>query len=334
MNSKYADMPNKLSNDFGKLLIEMYSEEDSSKKESFLKEGFTFREDNTLSNNPGLFTTKLAEFIWYKSYDKFERYFDMVWNTVPEDFGGIAGAGVYKVPKIYGAKAAVLLSGEVVDWTNDSSDSVTLITKIYAVGTRFNRQFLNKASKGVIDRFLTEASNAVLRAICVDIVEGMAAVASVQVTGGLSWDNILSCVQQIKDKQTTDGVLFGFEPDFMAVSNVGMKVLKQTDEYKRLVEFKNMNAPRDSIEAKYLIWDGLKIIEANLLNTSVTIGGSPKLVHAIIGQRDKFFTVLRETEVDTYDQILPGTPGDHGIVTAIDVGMVAMATEAAGIITA
>ena len=313
-----------MANSLGKILVEMVTAEPS------LKEQYNFKEDNTLANDPGLFTTKLGEFIWFKSYDKFERYFDIVWNTVPADFGGIEGAGVYKVPKILGAKAAKLASGDVVDWTNDSSDSVVLTTDIYAVGTRFNRQFLNKAAKGAIDRFLTEASNAVLREICSDIVNGMSAVASTVVTGGISWDNINYCVQQIKDKQTAEGVLFGFEPDFMAISNVGMRILKSTDEYKRLVEFKNMNAPRDTVEAKYLVWDGLKIVEANLLST--TRGG--KAVHAIIGERDKFFCFLKETEVDTYDTILPGTAGDHGIVTAIDAGMVAMAIEAAGVITA
>lgn len=311
----------------GKLCMEAL--ENSPNKEQ-LKEAMNFKEDNTMSNSSQLYTTALAKFIWYKSYNNFQQYYDSTIELTPADLGMPEGAGAYKVPKILGAQAVKLSSGQVVDYINDNKDEALLETETYGIGTRINRRLRKRGAKGFIQKLIQAGSDAVHREVCSDIANGMVAAASSSNTGsgGVDYDEIETVKYNIKQSTTSDGVLFGFYPDVLALSSVGFKTLASTTEFKNV--FYRQEQPGAKALDTYVVWQGLKVKEFNLI--SVQKGGLD--VHAVVFDSANFMFFLRETGMDTFDGRLPGTAGDEEIILAMDAGMVVANAEAGAVITA
>jgi len=326
LGSKISHMGDNMAESVGKILVE------EMKENPALKEQYSFSEDNTMGNSGDLYTTVLAKAIYYKSYNDFQKYFDLVWTLTPADLGMPEGAGAYKLPKIMGSTAAKLSEGEVVDYINDNKDSVTLDTETYGIGTRITRRLIKRGAKGFIEKLMTAASEAVLRSITSDIINGMvtAAASANTITGGITYDHIEDAKLKIRQGESADGVLFGFEGSYIAFSSVGWNILAKSSDFKSLVQYGQRNVPGDKAVMDYQVFNGLKVVVTPLL--SVTKGGA--VTHAIVIDKDNFFAYLNETGMETYDGRIPGTAGDKEVIHASDAGMVARNTEAAAVITA
>lgn len=311
----------------GKMLYE------SIKDNKKLCEAYSFKEEaNDMSNSPELYTQALAKAIYYKSYDQFQKYFDLVWNLTPADLGMPDGAGSYKLPKILGTAAVKLSSGEAVDYLNDNKDSVILETETYGIGTRINRRLVKRGAKGFIEKLMTAASDAVLRAVATDLINGMVAGADSNndVTGGISYDAIEDAKLKIVDATNSEGVRFGFTPTWIAFSSLGWNILAKSTDFKSLVQFGQRNVPGSEVRNDYQVFNGLKTTVTELI--SVQKGGAD--VHAIVLDKDNYAAHLVEGEMDTYDGRLPGTAGDKEVIHAMDAGSMILNSEAAAVITA
>ena len=324
--SKIDHMGTKMAEEVGKKL---YKE---MKADPNLREHFSFKEDNRMDNSGDLYTTVLAKAIYYKSYDEFKQYFDLVWNLTPADIGMPEGAGAYKLPKILGAQAVKLSSGEIVDYVNDNKDSVTLETETYGIGTRINRRLIKRGAKGFIAKLMTAASDAVLRAVATDLINGLVAGADATntVTGGISYDAIEDAKKNVRGSKDKNGILFGFEPKTMAFSNVGWNTLAKSTDFKTLVQYGQRNVPGEKAVMDYQVFNGLKVVMTPLI--SVQKGG--KDVHALVIDTDNYGAFLRETEMETYDGRIPGTAGDKEIIHAMDAGMIVLNAEACAVVIA
>ena len=324
--SECAKLGNELSVRAGKLLVE-------DMKEKGFTEGLKFKEDNDMDNSKDWYTTQLATAIYYKSFDKFKQYFDMVWNLTPADLGQPEGAGAYKIPKVLGATAAKIDGGEVVDYLNDGSDSATLETDTYAIGTRINRRLWKRAGKGVIDKLLTSASDSVLRAVSQDLANGMvnAADSSNTVSGEISYAKVEKAIQNIRESQNANGEQFGLEPDFIAFTPSGWYNWSTDSDVKTMVGHGQNNVPGQTLQNQYqVVHSQLKVVNDNLITAQK--GG--KAVRALVVDSMNFMTFLRETEMETFDGRIPGTPGDQEIVHAMDAGFVAINTKGGAVIQA
>lgn len=322
----YENMGTELSESIGKALYANL-QEDAQLKESF---GQVFKEDNNMANSSDLYTTVLAKAIYYRSYDRFQQYFDSVWQLTPADLGMPAGAGVYKIPKIIGTTGVKIADGEVVDYINDGKSSITLETETYGIGTKITRRLLLRGAKGFIDKLLTSGSDGVMRAVVTDLVNGMAAAvpdANV-VTGGTSYNNIEEARKLIKLGTNSNGVLFGFYPDTLLISAAGYKTLSISEDFKTIWARALNNGPAPQNDVK--LWNGLKVVEADLL--SATRGG--KAVEAIIVDAKNYMVYLQETALETFDGRLPGTAGDKEVIMALDAGYAVLNAEAGACITA
>lgn len=325
-SSEISHMGNEMAETLGKQLVESMEADES------LKEQYSFKEDNTMSNSGDIYTTVLAKAIYYKSYNDFKKYFDLVWKLTPADLGMPEGAGAYKLPKILGAQAVKLSSGEVVDYVNDNKDSVTLETETYGIGTRINRRLIKRGAKGFINKLLVSASDAVLRAVTTDLINGLvagAASANTQATG-ISYDSIEDGKLAVKTATDANGILFGFMGNFIAFSSVGYNIFAKSTDFKTIVQMGQRNVPGAEMKADYTVWNGLKVMGADLI--SVTKGA--KVVHAIIVDSNNFGAYLDETGMETYDGRIPGTAGDKEIIHAMDAGMIVLNSEAGAVITA
>jgi len=308
----------------GKLLV------DDMKADPVLKES-VFTEDNDMSNSADFYTTQLASAIYYKSYDKFQQYFDMVWNLTPADVGSMDGAGAYKIPKLISATAAKIDGGEVVDYINDNKDSVTLETDTYAIGTRINRRLLKRAGKGIIARLLTVASDAVLRAVCTDLINGMisAAVDANTVTGEISYAKVEESKRLIKASTDSNSQKFGLMPDFIGFTETGWEKYITDTTIVAMVGYGQRNVPGAKLDNDYQVVQGLKVTDIAL----ATGTKDAKTVRAIVVDSMNFMCFLKETEMETYDGRLPGTAGDEEVIHAMDAGYIVMNTAGGSVIT-
>jgi len=316
----------KFSEMLGKQLYESLDEQAQAK----------FQEDNTMGNSGDLYTTVLAKFIWYKSYNDFKKYFDLVWNLTPADLGEMAGAGAYKIPKIKGAVAGKIADGEIVEYTNKNKESIVLETETYGVGTKITRRLIKRGAKGFIEKLMASASDAVLREVCTDIANGLVAGAAAANTEavGITMDAIADSelkLQQAADSST--GVLFGFKPNVLAFSSVGWNIMKKSGDYKLLVQYNQM-APANEVHTGFFKWNsGTSLMDVTVFELMTATKGG-KVVHAILYDKDHFFTYLQETGMESYDGRLPGTAGDVESILALDAGMVVMNAEAGSVISA
>ena len=323
--SECVALGNEMSLEVGKLLV-------ADMKEKGFGEALNFKEDNDMGNSGSWYTTKLASAIYYKAFDKFKQYFDMVWNLTPADIGSVDGAGVYKIPKVIGAQAAKVEGGEVVDYLNDGKGDATLETDTYAMGTRINRRLLKRAGKGIIDRLLTAASDSVLRAVCQDLANGMvnSADSGNNVTGEISYAKVENAIQKIREATNEKGEKFGLEPDFIAFTPSGWYAYITDSDIKAMVGYGQGNVPGQKLENQYkVIHSQLKVVNDNLI--TATKGG--KAVRAVVVDSMNFMCFLKETECETFDGRIPGTPGDTEIIHAMDAGFVALNTKGGSVIT-
>ena len=327
-SSECVRLGNSMAEEVGKLLIS-----DMIEKMPEMKESLTFKEDNDMSNSADWYTTKLASAIYEKSYDKFQQYFDMVWNLTPADVGSIDGAGAYKIPKIIGAVAAKIEGGEVVDYINSGSDSVTLETDTFAIGTRINRRLMKRAGKGIIDRLLGSASKAVLRAVCTDLINAMinAADSGNTVTGEITYAKVEDAKEAIKTATNDNGVLIGADPNFIGFTATGWNKYVTSDDIKAMIGYGQGNVPGRRLDNSYMV------VQSNLQVTDISLATATKggkAVRAIVCDSENFFAFLQEGGMETYDGRLPGTPGDMEIIHAMDAGQVCLNTKGASVITA
>ena len=326
--NSYDNMGSEIAESVGKALYENLKE-DATLKESY---GNVFKEDNSMGNSGDLYTTVLAKAIYYKSYDRYQQYFNSVWQLTPADLGMPSGAGVYKIPKIIGTTGVKIADGEVVDYINDGKDSVTLETETYGIGTKITRRLLLRGAKGFIDKLLTAGSDGVMRAVVTDLVNGMAAAVPTAnvVTGGTSYDSIEECRKLIKLGKNSNDVLFGFHPDTILISAGGYKTLSISEDFKslwaRAMNIGNGTSPKNDIQ----IWGGLRLVEADLLTAAVD--GND--VEAIVVDAMNYMVYLQETALETFDGRLPGTAGDKEVIMALDAGYVVLNAEAGACITA
>jgi hypothetical protein len=295
-----------------------------------------FREDNNMTTGADLYTTVLANFIWYKSYNDFKKYFELVWNLTPKDLGLPAGAGVYKIPKVRGAVGAKIADGEVVSYTNDLNESVLLETYTYAVGTKITRRLIKRGAMGFIQKKMSSASDAALRVVCKDIANGLvngAAAANNQEVG-ISMDAIADAELAITTAtDSTTGELIGFKPNVLAFSSTGWNVFKKSNDYKTLVTYNQMN-PGQEVNTGFFKWNsGTNLMDVTVFEL-ISATKNSKVTHAVVYDKDNFFCFLKETDLETYDGRLPGTAGDMETIMAIDAGMVVMNDTAASVITA
>lgn len=311
----------------GKALVESIAPE---KKEAFF-EAVNFKEDNNMSNSSSLYTTVLAKAIWYQSYDKFETYYDATINLTPADVGMPEGSGAYQLPKILGATASKIVDGQVVQYLNNNKDQVILETETYAIGTKIDRRIRLRGARGFVQRLVEAGSDAVHRAVCTDIANGMVAGAdaSNNVNTGVSYDAIEDAKLNIKQKTTAQGVLFGFTPTTLALSSVGLNILAKTTEFKNIYYATQVRGA-DTNHNKYVVWQGLEVHEFQLITAEKV---TDKKVHALVFDKHNFFYFLMETGMDTYEGRLPGTAGSEEIIQALDAGMVVANAESCVVIS-
>lgn len=325
----------------GKLLMESFNDKqleafglDTNMRESILSENVsemkTFTEDNNMTNSTGWYTTVMGKFIYYKAWDKFQDIIGLAVNYTPADLGMPEGAGAYKIPKVIGATAAKLASGEVVPYNNNGSGSATLETETFGIGTRVNHRLIRRAARGVIQKLLQAGSESVLRAVATDVVNSIivgAATANTQAVG-ISYDAIEAAKKSVEASTNSKGELFGFFCDKVAFSTVGWYTYSVSDDFKAMTTRNQRMGNDEALKVSFKIINDLIAVRAPV----ITATKNSKVVHAIVLDSKWAAGYLKE-EMGTVDGRLPGTL-DQESIAYMDAGIVITASEAISVVTA
>jgi len=330
-----------LSVEAGKLLLESLNENqleafglNSTMRESILSENAeeirSFSEDNTMSNSSDWYTTVLGKFVYYKAWNNFEHIINMAVVYTPADLGMPEGAGAYKIPKVEGATAVKLSSGQLVNYSNDGKGSSTLETETFGIGTRINHRLIKRAAKGAIQKLLVAASESVSRAVATDVINSIivgAASANTQAVG-ITYEAIEKAKAAIRAATNTKGELFGFEPDKIAFSTVGWRIYATSTDFKTMATRDQRMTLDEALKTKYRVIQDLLAFQAPI----ISVTKSSKVVHAVVVDSRWAAGFLKE-EVGTVDGRIPGTL-DMESIAYMDAGIVITASEAISVITA
>ena len=282
-----------------------------------------------MSNSSGWYTSVMAKFIFYKAWDKFADIIGLAVNYTPADLGMPEGAGTYKIPKVVGAHAVKLSSGQVVNYTNDGASSVTLETETFGIGTRVNHRLVKRAAKGVIQKLLQAGSESVLRAIATDVVNSIitGAASANTVAAGISYDAIELAKKNINAATNSKSELFGFNADKIAFSTVGWYTYSISTEFKAMTERNFRMKDDEALRTSYRVVNDLIAIKAPV----ISVQKGSKDVHAIVIDSLWGAGFLKES-MGTVDGRLPGTLDQESIAYA-DAGIVITGDKAIAIIT-
>ena len=272
----------------------------------------------------------LGKFIYYKAWDKFDSIIGLAINYTPADLGMPEGSGAYKIPKVEGATAVKLSSGQIVDYTNDGKGEATLETETFGIGTRINHRLIKRAAKGVIQKLLQAGSESVLRAVAQDVINSIIVGASSDntVSTGISYDAIELAKKNVASATNSKGELFGFYADKIAFSTVGWYTYAISTEFKTISGRDQRMPGNEALRSEYSIINDLVAVRAPI----ITATKSSKAVHAVVLDSNWAAGFLKE-EVGTVDGRLPGTL-DMEAIAYMDAGIVVTSAEAIAVITA
>jgi len=319
----------------GKEVVEFFNKaiKEAVKNDASLTE--SFKEDWNMGNGSYFTTTKIANKIWSKQYDDFDKYYKAVNMYTPADLGMPAGAGAYKVPKIANTVAGKLAAGEKVEYVNAAAAEITIETDTYGTGLLINRRAIKRYAPGVIQKLLTSASKGVHRSICSYIANAMvtgAASANTK-TGGISIGLIADAQLAVAGATDTNGIKFGFVPNFLVLTSVGRNVLVKTNDWKTIIANWTIRGGQE-VKVQPLIYDGMEVVQWELV--SVQKGGADVHGMVMVGGDElaAYFAMVYETDMDMFEGRLPGTAGDWEYIFAIDAGYAVLEASACSVMTA
>lgn len=260
-------------------------------------------ESGKMPNSGDSYTKVLAEALWCTSYSDFAKYFKLTQNFTPTSLGVPNSGGPYELPTghVVGPKTCNIATG--------ISEPESIL----------------KCSTMLIEKFVTDASNKVLRDFCTGTVNYLVsgAVSENTQTGGISSDNIAEACKAINDAKDSNGKKFGFNPDYIACSYTGWCILSKSDDFKQ--QFLANNNHDDQI-----VWNNKTIMA-----TPLTVKKNSKDVHAIVLDSNHLAASFRNTDMDTFDgQILEAGGNRTEIIHSIEAVMVILNAKAGAVITA
>jgi len=311
----------------GDYLTEAFEKE--VKENAKFNEAFTEAGQN-VGNTGSALTTKIARSVFAFAEKDFSNYAAAIRTWTPAELGGIDGAGVYKVPKVAGMTGA--------KFDNDNDNTVTYQTATvtemtvscftYYSALRVNRRLAKTGAPGVVKQIMEENSAAIHRAKFDAVIDKMIAgvKSATDITGGLTWANLVKAKKYFKGQKDTNGVLQTFKCTNVAMSPTGWETLQLDEQFRAMAAY-NIGSLQN-VNTEMVNFNGTAITEWDILEGKVS---NAKAIHAIAVDNRYFLQIVQEGGMDIYSGRLPQTAGDYEHIFAIDVGM-AIAADTAGVI--
>jgi hypothetical protein len=289
------------------------------------------KEDLTTSNS-GTFTTTIQQVIMADFLRDTESILGLVY--VNEDMMRTPGSGAYAIPVSQPVNATIL--GELGEVTYINSDITKLIAspKKIAAGQLLSWEIQKYSVPDLMKWQMRQLTDSISRYVSQYILTTLVAGTSNAVdTTGVDYDGLIAMWTTVLGATTTEGVPYNFQPDKLVLSPAGMNNFYTDTTIKNYVYFSailssNNNGTNLAKPVKTFL--NLELVETNLL-TGVKVNN--KQVEAIILDSKRAGMLIKASDVEVWEGVLPRTAGDRSIIVGMLMDVVVIYGAAIGVIT-
>lgn len=282
----------------GKMLAEAFHQKgkDNVLKESF---GITFKEGQTTGNNTGAYVDLLAKTLYSAALEKSARILDLV--DINEDLMRGGGFGAMQLPRLTPTIAYEVSEGHKVNYFDEGIDPVVVTPRKVVAGTSITWEIRKRGMNDFIKFVMRNATQAVERKLCSDILNGLSTGAEHTETGGLSYDNVIDAEVKVNNAEHSNGVKYGFIADALAISSGNWGAFKKDEDVKNAMYYASA-VPGQPIDAARnpLMFGNLEIIVSPFLTDS----------QALVLEK-KRNVLVKESDLETFEGRIPGSVDDE-----------------------
>jgi hypothetical protein len=297
------DNTSSLSESAGTLIAESLYKKGMS--EALSSYGITFKEDVSTTTASGAYTTLLRDTLFEAMIQNIEDVLELV--DVDETLMEKAGGNALKIPRLQPTTAAIVAEGSVISYYDEGIDSITVTPQKRVVGTKITWEILNRGMTDFVNRILRQAAQAITARLASDILNGLVAGADTgnAEAGAITYDKVVNAQTNVENAKYSNGQPYGFIATHLVLARSALGVLTKTTEWKNHVYYANLKPANEVI-----------INRASLMFGNLKIVSSPFLTSAdgFVIDATKAALLVKESDLETYEQPLPGAPYDKEIV--------------------
>ena len=303
--SKYTRIGNGLTNELGSMLAEAFGKKGKAGvlKESF---GITFKEQTgqTTANNTGAYTNLLSKTLYAAALEKSQKILDLV--DINEDLLRAAGSGfgAYQIPRLTPTVAYEVAEGQKVNYFDEGIDPIVVTPRKVLAGTSMTWEIKRRGMNDFVKFVMKNASQAIERKLCSDILNGLAAgTGHAAVTGGVNYNAVVDAETLVNNAEHSNGVKFGFIADAMVISAQHWALFKKDEDVKSAMYYASVmpNAPVDAARNP-LMFGNLEIVITPFLTAA----------QAVVLEKKRNILV-KESDLETFEGRIPGSVDDEVI---------------------
>ena len=302
---KYTKTGTSLSENVGQILAEAFG---SKGKGEVLKENFgiTYKEDigQTTANNTGAYANLLSRTLYSAALEKSQKILDLV--EINEDLLRAAGNGfgAYQIPRLTPTIAYEVSEGKKVNFFDEGIDPVTVTPRKVVAGTSITWEMKRRGMNDFVKFVMKNASQAIERKLCSDIVNGLQAGSGHSaISGGPTYDNVTDAETKVNDAAHSNGVKFGFIADALVISSSAWSAFKKDNDVKEAMYYASAVPGREIDAARNpLMFGNLEIVVTPYLTSA----------QALVLEKKRNMLV-KESDLETFDGRIPGSVDDEVI---------------------
>jgi len=301
MSANFSKYGIQLTEEMGKLLAESV---DKSKR-PILQENFgiTFKEDVTTTTASGAYTTMLSTTLYSAAIENIKDILELVF--VNEDLKNKGGFGAYQIPRLQPTIAYEIAEGQIINYFDEGVDSITVTPRPVVAGTAITWQIIKRGMTDFVKFVLQNAADAITRKLASDIVNGLAAGAGFETTGGTTYDNIIDSRTKVQGATYGNGVPYGFLATHLVLNTDEAGALQKTTEWKQHVYYANVRPGEEIvINRPALMFGNMKIVETPFLTAA----------KYLVLDNKKAAMLVKESDLETFEGAIPGRPYDREVV--------------------
>lgn len=256
----------------------------------------------TTTTASGSYTNLLGSTLYNAAIDRMEPILDLI--DVNEDMVGAKGFGAYQIPRMEPTQAFEVAEGEVVNYFEEGTDSVVVTPTKKVVGTSLTWEIMNRGMEGFAQYIMQNAAEAIERKLTSDIVNGLAAGAGFDESGGIGMDKIRTAETNVKEAEYDSGVNYGFLPDKLVITPAAHSTIQASDEYQEAVHPASGRPGQDTnLQHVPMEFHNMEIVETPYLTSA----------QALVLESGRN-VLVKESDLETYEGSITGRPYDQEVV--------------------
>jgi len=287
-----------------------------------LEESLRLKEDVTLTDAAGLYTTALATVLQAAS-EPFMVGKELLKEN--RDLMGGKGKGAIKIPKDVRSVAVEVAEGAVVNYFGEGMDSITVTPTKKLAGTKITWEIQKRGMDDTARIMIERAGKAIARKLDSDVLTSIcaavlasASTTNITKTGGaatqMDWADLTLCEAQIRGAVDSNSIPYGFVPTHFVVNPLQWAYLQQDTDVKQSI-WRNQVVVGEplTLNPPILYYSTMKI----------TVTGQMTSGKLLMVDAENCGQLIKETDIEVYEGRLPGS---------VDIEVIALMSYGIGIL--